>query len=142
MRIIKQSLLALACTLPMLAQAENPMKLHGEAYKGPKNLLVELGYFEDGKEALVAISGVNSKLDGKVLKTRVQPGGTGMDFTAQIEGKPFVILTTRKSYGQETVTAFLPESGSESIPLQFDTAMSADENPSKLLSLYESQQVK
>lgn len=88
---------------------------------------------KENQEALVQISGIDHKLDGRVLRAKATPGGNGssVKYTASVDGQSYELLSV------EGTKAVLRITGAPwSSDLCYDKSLVTERPPQHLLTDY------
>src|SRR5258706_5189970 len=123
--------------------SDSPMNPHGKFYKGNNGIQAEIGYFsqknKDGlQDILIKVTGKaahDEGIDGQVLKCNAARGSNdGIDYQYEQDGNTYTRLSTRKSWGTESLELFVSE---ETAVLRYDEIASHEVQPLHLLTAYE-----
>lgn len=115
---------------------------YGKAFTGD-GVTVEMAMFAqknaDGLyDVLLKMTGpeaFNEGLDGKVIKYVARPGGTGVDFVTQVDGRDYVRMLSRQSWGSWTF--FEVYLGNKSLKVYQDEKASKAVKPAELLAAFQ-----
>ena len=105
---------------------------------GANNVKVTIGPYKKGNAegALVWLQGIEGDLNGKVLDHRVVPGASdGKNYVTQYQGKDWITLAMRKSYGTESWEMTVP-GHNDTIKLTVDDGAAQMTDPGVVLREY------
>lgn len=117
--------------------AENrpEMSRYTTAYSGGEGFRVWVARFgpKENQEALVQISGIDHKFDGRVIRAKVIPGlgGNSVKYVATVDGQAYELLHAQAGKAQLLVTGTAWPS-----ELCFDKSLVDDRPPQHLLTDY------
>jgi len=131
-------LFVLAVGLMSTSQAEEKrpeMSRYTMAYSGGEGYRVWIARFgpKESQEALVQISGIDHKLDGRVIRAKLilSVGGGGVKYTATVDGQAYELLSV------DGTKAVLRITGAPwSSDLCYDKSLVEDRPPQHLLTDY------
>ncbi|MFC0168318.1 hypothetical protein ACFFKC_09515 [Pseudoduganella danionis] len=108
--------------------ARYTMAFSGE--QGYRVWITRLGAKEN-HEALVQISGIDHKLDGRVLRAKevVQTGGNSVNYIATVDGKSYDLLAVQRGKAELLITGMAWTS-----ELRYDKALADQRPPEHLLT--------
>jgi len=139
----KQILLCMLATSVMsTVQADDKlpdMSSYTAAYSGGEGYQVWIARYgpKEQHESLVQIVGIDHKLDGRVLRARQEPSGSGLAYFATVDGKPVELVKVEGQNAQLNITGNPWKS-----QLCYDKSLSADRPPQHLLTAYQNQSLK
>ncbi|SDH22567.1 hypothetical protein SAMN05216588_103246 [Pseudomonas flavescens] len=133
--------LSLLLTCAFLTTHASALELakYPKAFTSGEGFSVVVAPSNDEKQALVQVRGINHPLDEVVLLTDVkQRGERENDYTTTLDGRDYVLVGQRQSWGGESYQVYLP-TDREPRYLSLDEAASKAVRPAELLALYEKQ---
>jgi hypothetical protein len=91
---------------------------------------------DEPQRVLLHFAGTETKLDGRTLLHTVRPAGRdGSDFVREVDGRPYVTLTARASWGAWKELELHPPSG-RAVRLGYSTKKSEDVDGQSLLDAW------
>lgn len=132
------SLLLLVIGLISVAHAESKrpeVARYTMAFSGDQGYRVWITRFgaKENHEALVQITGIDHKLDGRVLRAKevVQTAGNGVNYVATVDGKNYDLLAVQRGKAELLLTGMAWTS-----ELRYDRALADGRPPEHLLTDY------
>ncbi|WP_374360321.1 hypothetical protein [Pseudoduganella danionis] len=105
------------------------------AFSGEQGYRVWITRFgaKENHEALVQITGIDHKLDGRVLRAKevAQTGGNGVNYIATVDGKTYDLLAVQRGKAELLMTGMAWTS-----ELRYDRALADQRPPEHLLTDY------
>jgi hypothetical protein len=135
-KLLLLSVLVVGLVLNLHAEERRPeMARYTMAYSGGEGYRVWIARFgsKENQEALVQISGIDHKLDGRVIRAKVVPsvGGGSVKYTTTLDGQSYELLSV------EGTKAVLRVTGANwSSDLCYDKSLVDDRPPQHLLTDY------
>lgn len=119
------------------AEVKQPeMSRYTQAYSGNEGYQVWITRYgpKDKHESLVQITGIDHKLDGRIVRAREEYSGNGIGYFATIDGKNVELVKVEGHRAVLNVTGAPWRSD-----LCYDKALSADRPPLHMLTDYQDQ---
>jgi hypothetical protein len=135
-KLLLLSVLVVGLVANLHAEERRPeMARYTMAYSGGEGYRVWIARFgsKENQEALVQISGIDHKLDGRVIRAKVVPsvGGGSVKYTTTLDGQSYELLSV------EGTKAVLRVTGAPwSSDLYYDKSLVDDRPPQHLLTDY------
>jgi hypothetical protein len=108
-----------------------------KVFKGPEGEVAAMVFLAPPEKKLILIrfDGTNTAWDGKVYLHKVHPAGLGEDYVADIDGKDYVTITMRDTYGKSY--ELYPPDKRESLRLRYSEAESKNVDPAAVVKQYQ-----
>jgi len=135
-KLLVLSMLAVGLTSNVHAQGKPPeMGKYTTAYSGGEGYQVFIARFglKENQEALVQINGIDHKLDGRVIRAKAIPSGSGasVKYTATVDGQALELLSIESTKAVLRVTGAPWQSD-----LCYDKSLVTERPPQHLLTDY------
>ena len=139
-KIVLAVLLFFVCGATM---AEDKLSKYAKVYKGREGITVTLLPIlpKDSKMALIQVKGIDSELDGLILKYKLVNEGTREAYQMQYDGRTSTRLRTNQGYWGKWTSVYLPDVKGE-FSVGYDEKASKALDIEKFKTAYEQQEKK